>query len=242
MAIARDATSSTSSASASSLTWAHTCTGSDRILIVTVGMDADTTCTATYNGVSMTEIGNAQRSAGGVKTFLFYLIAPATGSNNIVATLGTSTKVASGAVSYTGAKQSGQPDSFTATFNDGTTSFAVSTTVVASNCWLVGGTRMQDGLAEPTTAGGVTVTESPTTGAGQKTVMSDSNGTVGTGSQSITWGQGVADNISGVVASIAPAVASGPTNLKSLDTNVKANIKSYNTNPIANVKSINTNT
>lgn len=35
--------------------------------------------------------------------------------------------------------------------------------------------------------------------------------------------------------------ASGPTNLKSLDTNLKANIKSYNTNLIANVKSINTN-
>ncbi len=36
-------------------------------------------------------------------------------------------------------------------------------------------------------------------------------------------------------------IASGPTNLKSLDTNVKANIKSYNTNPIANIKSINGN-
>jgi hypothetical protein len=35
--------------------------------------------------------------------------------------------------------------------------------------------------------------------------------------------------------------ASGPANLKSLDTNLKANIKSYNTNVIANVKSINTN-
>jgi len=35
--------------------------------------------------------------------------------------------------------------------------------------------------------------------------------------------------------------ASGPTNLKSLNTNVKANIKSYNTNVIANIKSINTN-
>lgn len=34
---------------------------------------------------------------------------------------------------------------------------------------------------------------------------------------------------------------SGPTNLKSLDTNVKANIKSYNTNVLANIKSINTN-
>jgi len=35
--------------------------------------------------------------------------------------------------------------------------------------------------------------------------------------------------------------ASGPANLKSLDTNDKANIKSYNTNVLANIKSINTN-
>lgn len=35
--------------------------------------------------------------------------------------------------------------------------------------------------------------------------------------------------------------ASGPANLKSLDTNVKANIKSYNTNLLANIKSIDTN-
>lgn len=40
---------------------------------------------------------------------------------------------------------------------------------------------------------------------------------------------------------VHPAPASGPTNLKSLDTNIKSNIKSYNTNLIANVKSINTN-
>ncbi len=34
---------------------------------------------------------------------------------------------------------------------------------------------------------------------------------------------------------------SGPTNLKSLNTNLKANIKSVNTNLLANIKSINTN-
>jgi len=38
-----------------------------------------------------------------------------------------------------------------------------------------------------------------------------------------------------------PFAGSGPSNLKSLNTNVKANIKSYNTNLIANIKSINTN-
>jgi hypothetical protein len=35
--------------------------------------------------------------------------------------------------------------------------------------------------------------------------------------------------------------ASGPANLKSYNTNLKANIKSINTNPIANIKSLNTN-
>jgi hypothetical protein len=38
------------------------------------------------------------------------------------------------------------------------------------------------------------------------------------------------------------ASASGPVNLKSYNTNLKANIKSINTNSIANVKSLNTNT
>lgn len=35
--------------------------------------------------------------------------------------------------------------------------------------------------------------------------------------------------------------ASGPANLKSYNTNLKANIKSINTNPLANIKSLNTN-
>ncbi len=50
------------------------------------------------------------------------------------------------------------------------------------------------------------------------------------------------DYSSSTIIAIAPLASSGPTNLKSLDTNVKANIKSYNTNVIANIKSINTNT
>ncbi len=44
-----------------------------------------------------------------------------------------------------------------------------------------------------------------------------------------------------LMAIFNPAVASGPANLKSLNTNLKANVKSYDTNVIANIKSINTN-
>lgn len=41
--------------------------------------------------------------------------------------------------------------------------------------------------------------------------------------------------------SVTYTVATGPANLKSYNTNVKANIKSINTNVIANIKSLNTN-
>lgn len=40
---------------------------------------------------------------------------------------------------------------------------------------------------------------------------------------------------------LRPAAASGPANLKSYNTNLKANIKTINGNPIANCKSLNTN-
>jgi len=71
--------------------------------------------------------------------------------------------------------------------------------------------------------------------------MGDSNGAktpAGSHSMQVTASS---STISGVMCSFAPSVAAGPTNLKSLDTNVKANIKSYNTNVLANIKSINTN-
>lgn len=59
----------------------------------------------------------------------------------------------------------------------------------------------------------------------------------------ITCTANFADNTGTEVGSFAsfPAVAAGPANLKSYNTNPKANIKSINTNLIANVKSLNTN-
>lgn len=64
--------------------------------------------------------------------------------------------------------------------------------------------------------------------------------TSATGNSSATYSATISSTLCCMIV-INPVAASGPTNLKSLDTNVKANIKSYNTNVIANVKSINTN-
>lgn len=136
MAIAFDAaTDLGSTLSGDTLTTAHTCTGTDRILFVgTVGkVNQDTISGVTYNGVAMTKITTAQYAARRYST-LWYLINPASGSNNVVITSSETNVIQGLAASYTGAKQSGQPDAQ----NTGTalaSSIAVAVTSVADNCW-----------------------------------------------------------------------------------------------------------
>lgn len=108
MAVAFDAVAS-SNVTAGSLTFSHTCTGSNRAL--TVGAtcsDSTPTLSVTYGGVSMTSVAKRHSndsSAGFVE--LFYLIAPATGANNVVVTLSSGTAdLTGGAISFTGASQS----------------------------------------------------------------------------------------------------------------------------------------
>lgn len=92
MAVAFDAFSTPASFSSyvDSLTWAHTCSGSDRVLIVGIVGLSDVppphdVVSVTYNGVAMTKIG--EQDNAGVHTELWRLVAPATGANNVVITL-----------------------------------------------------------------------------------------------------------------------------------------------------------
>ena len=97
MAIAFDAAARTDAgANQTTATVSHTCTGSDRILFVQAisNDDGDTVTGVTYNGVAMTKIGSSVGvpPAGSSSNFLsmWYLIAPATGANNVVVTRSTS--------------------------------------------------------------------------------------------------------------------------------------------------------
>lgn len=140
MAIAYDTkNNATTGGGASSLTYAHTCTGSDLILFVyTVNHSHLGTMTGvTYNGVSMTLI--ASNNAGSNKgQRLWYLVNPATGTNNVVASKDDSSGwIDSISVSYTGASQTGQPDAYVVPAEETTTSYSKSITTVADNCWIV---------------------------------------------------------------------------------------------------------
>ena len=100
--------------------WSHSCSGSNRLLLVGVvigvpaggaGDGAVTALTVTYNGVSMTSQGRVHSNAsttGFVE--LFSLINPATGSNTVLVTMtfttGESFSFECGSISFTGVDQS----------------------------------------------------------------------------------------------------------------------------------------
>lgn len=116
MAVAFDAvgpsSAGASSSASTSLTWSHTCTGSNRALLVGVAMgkgtDTGISTTATYNGVAMTSLG-VIHTGGGTAGYvqLFGLANPASGANTVAITAagGTPGTLAGGSVSGTGVDQ-----------------------------------------------------------------------------------------------------------------------------------------
>ena len=142
MAIAFDAAAN-GRVTDTSLTFAHTCTGTDLILFVGVGIrnqSNDIVSSITYNGVSMTRVptnGYVAETTGNDSAYLYYLINPATGANNVVITISESQDMMGVSTSYTGARQSSQPDASNKSTSAGTDTITTSITPVASNCWAV---------------------------------------------------------------------------------------------------------
>lgn len=143
MAQAYDATSGgESSAGATSLTFSHTCTGSNLLLLVGfsfVDTASRTISSITYNGVAMTVLYEVN-PGGNRRTGMAYLLAPATGAHNVVITAsGAVSHVINGiSASYTGVKQTGFPDSNASNSSAGSGTITTSTTTVLDNCWLAG--------------------------------------------------------------------------------------------------------
>lgn len=83
-------------------------TGTNRLLVVFVGYTSTNNCTAvTYNGASMTKQGSwIMNDAGaGLEYDIWYLAAPDTGANNVVATFNAAGTVGIMATTFTGAEQ-----------------------------------------------------------------------------------------------------------------------------------------
>lgn len=239
MAIAFDATSRNIVGPASTNTVSHTCTGSDLILWAATlsfrtGDNSNFLTSITYNGVAMTQVGSPVNVSTGILIYLHYLIAPATGTHDIVSTFAvTMDEIDSRNASFTGALQSSQPDTNTTSGPTGSqTSLSISTTTTVDNDFLVGHWRMAGSL----TAG--TNTTIPAAFSGDATALIYSTAAISpAGSASLTC-TASSGTVAGILASFKPAVT-GPTNVKTVNGLAIASVKTFNGLAIASVKSIN---
>lgn len=197
--IALDISSTGGVVTASTNSWSHTCTGTNRILFVGTSGNTSTCTGITYNGVAMTSIGTT--STGSNNAALFYLINPASGSNTIQVTYSGSNTFGAHAISYTSAQQFGVPDASNTNSNSGVTSISASVTTVLNNCWLV---CAGDTSASDASAGANTTLRQVTGNASRRTYMGDSNSaqTIGSHSQNVTCSSG---GNTMIVASFAPS-------------------------------------
>lgn len=205
MAIALDTVSSrqASDGTGNPLTFSYTCTGSNLILFVGVNADSNTLTGATYNGVAMTEVGNVQTPASRWN-YLYMLIGPATGAHNVVVSTSGATTIIGYAISYTGAKQSGQPDASSTNTGTAVTTLTTSVTTIEDNCWTVATSRTGP-LGYPCSGGAGTTMRSNGVNADD---IGDSNGALTPpGSKSLIFNPSSATNIGMVMCSFAPALA-----------------------------------
>ena len=128
----------TQDTASTSFSWSHTTSGTNRLLVVGVAIRTSlgqTVNSVTYNAVALTVL-RTDELGGSVRSELWYLVNPTTGTNTVNVTLSASGKAAMGAISLTGVNQTAPLDA-----NNGATgnSNAPSTTVttVADNAWVV---------------------------------------------------------------------------------------------------------
>lgn len=239
MAIAFDAATYQENYSAgTSATKAFTTSGSDRFLVVSCHSSTSSTpaSAVTYNGVSMTQIGSTITISPGVAWLsLWYLINPASGSNNVVATKSAGENLSLAIASYTGVKQSGQPDASGSTTGS-STSPSRSITSIADNCWAIMAIAGDGTGGTLSSSTGWTKRDSAFTrgSIGDNNAAKTPAGSIsqtGTLSTSQAWGV--------IQITIAPAVASGPASVKTVNGLAIASVKTKNDLAIASVKTIN---
>lgn len=117
------------------MTFSHTCSGANRLLLVAIGNSTGTVNvgTVTYNGVTMTLLD--YNNNGG----LWGLLAPTLGANNIVVSGYASQLITAVSASYTGVLQYNLPDNHTAKgVIAGSSSVSQSITPNNPSCWVIG--------------------------------------------------------------------------------------------------------
>ena len=208
MAIAFD-TSGSGNAGGGSASFSLAAGAADNVAIILLSYDTGsgaTDCSVTVDGNATTEIGSEFSGTGALankRIMMFYYVDPPTTSVTYQATTtGTGNGIQFTAHIYSGVDTTDPVDSTGTGSGTSTTSATFSTTVVAENCWLASFIQTSAGGFAAST--GTTLREN-IAGAGAEG-SGDSNGTVGTGSQSMAWTFNSGDYV-GRILSIQPESA-----------------------------------
>ena len=207
MAIAFDATSDGGQGNpVASLTFSHTCTGSNRFLVVAVmgSTVADRITGVTYAGTAMTRLDVFQILSGDRYVYLYYLVNPASGANNIVISSSPDDFIAGCGASYNGVKQTGQPDA-----SQTTTAYNLTInntlTTIANNCWHLGGGYSANGV----NAGAGTTRRIMVSGGAQMALFDNDGAITPAGSHTIQMTNNNDTYLAGIIGlSIAPYLES----------------------------------
>lgn len=182
------ATNSTYQAAASTYSWSHTCTGSDRYLVVGISMLslAQTVTSITYNSIPLTLLGVQASVTGAARVELWGLVAPSTGSNTIAVTLSGAIASAGVAASYTGVHQTSPTEGFNSAqaTNVGAADATVNVTTVANNDWVVDIIATDDTAI---TVGAGQTSRNNVTGAGGSGADSDEGPKTPAGTVTMSW-------------------------------------------------------
>lgn len=187
--------------SVTGISGAFNCSGGDFLLAFAERQNANSQ-TCLYNGVSMTLIGTATGSSS-LNIDVFYLLAPASGSNTLASSGTGSTYRALMAIAYSGTRQSSQPDaSSLPSFTIGT-SKTTSITPVAANSWIAGLYLDDNGGTLSATNSAVKITSFANPGAAD--MLWDTNGPIAVPASTTVGGSSTVSGDQGLVAiSIAP--------------------------------------
>lgn len=218
MAIAIGSNSSSFTKSASgvtSLTFAYDCgSASNRYLVVFVGdVSGDSVTGVTYNGVSMTQLGKANRGPSDTTTlegYIYGLHAPATGSNNVVITRSSTTNwIEGGAILLTDAKQETAASAGTFFSGDATGgSKNKDITTVEANTAVVGFIANDNGATAMSTGGtSLFIGDAGGFGDAFRVFQSSTFPVAAIGAYNVAWTQNSAGSWWFMAVSIAPAPA-----------------------------------
>jgi IPT/TIG domain len=180
-----------------SLTYSYTVgTGPNRLLVVNLIGDtsADDITSVTYAGALMTFAGKVQAPSSNNWQYLYYLLNPPSGTNNIVATAASTHYLISQAASWYNVRQTAQLDAFTtntlaATNTSATTSLTTTAagSLVVQGVWSFGHLAAGTGaipIVIDTAIGGAGIfasSGSPVSPAGNVSMTTISDGTISTG-------------------------------------------------------------